>query len=65
MEFLVGLEPFRFHVNCFHFHAAVFVHVGPAQLCTDNGVLFYMCRVEEVEWLTQNIRHVVQVCDCV
>jgi len=41
------LEPFRFHVNCFHFRAAVFVHEGPApaQLCTGNGVSFYMCRV--------------------
>jgi len=29
-------------VNCFSFSAAVFVHVGPAKLCTENGVLFYM-----------------------
>jgi len=26
------LEPFRFHVNCIHFRAAVFVHVRTAQL---------------------------------
>jgi len=41
------MEPFRFHVNCFHFRAAVFVYVGPApaQLFTGNGVSFYMCRV--------------------
>jgi len=45
---LWSLEPFRVHVNCFHFRAAVFVHVGPApvQLCTGNGVSFYMCRVK-------------------
>ena len=24
------VEPFRFHVNCIHFRAAVFVHVGSA-----------------------------------
>jgi len=37
------LEPFRFHVNCFHFRATVFVHVGPAQLCTGNGASFHKC----------------------
>ena len=26
-------ETFRFHVNCIHLSGAVFVHVGPAQLC--------------------------------
>ena len=51
------LEPFHFHVNCFHFRATVFVHVVSAQLCTENGVSFYMCSVAEVAWLVQNIRH--------
>jgi len=40
MEFV---ETFRFLVNCIHFRTAVFVHVGSAQLCTENGVSFYMC----------------------
>ena len=51
------MEPFRFHVNCIHFRGAVFVHVGSTQLCTENGVSFYMCSVVEVPWLAQNIRH--------
>ena len=51
------LEPFRFHVNCIHFREAVFVHVGPAQLCTENGIWFYMCSAVEVAWLAQNVRH--------
>ena len=50
------LEPFRFHVNCIHFCGAVVVHVGSAQLCTENGVSFYMHSAVEVEWLAQNIR---------
>jgi len=44
------LEPLGIHVNCFHFRAAVFVHVVPAQLCTGNGAV-------EVAWIAQNIRH--------
>jgi len=51
------LETFRFHVNYIHFSGAVFVHVGPAQLCTQNGVSVYMCSAVEVGWLAQNIRH--------
>ena len=51
------MEPFRFHVYCIHFRGAVFVHVGFAQLCAENGVSFYMCSAVEVAWLAQNIRH--------
>ena len=51
------LEPFRFHVNCIHFRAAVSVRVGLAQLCTENGVSFYMCSAVEVAYLAQNFRH--------
>jgi len=42
------LKPFHFHVNYFHYRAAVFVNVGPApaQLCTGNDVSFYMCKVK-------------------
>jgi len=51
------LEPFRFHVNCIHFRAALFIHVGVAQLCMEIGVLLYMCSAVEVAWLAKNIRH--------
>ena len=54
MEFVVGN---RFHVKCIHFYGAVFALVGLAQLCTDNGVSFYMCSAVEVARLAQNIRH--------
>jgi len=45
------LESFRFDVNCFHFRAVVFDHVGWAQLCTKNGVSFHTCSAVEVAWL--------------
>jgi len=44
------LEKIRFHVNCIHFRGAVFVHVGSAQLRTENGVSLYMCSAVEVTW---------------
>ena len=53
----LSLEPFRFHMNCFHFRAAVFVHVSPAQLCTETGVSINMCSAVEVAWLAESIRH--------
>jgi len=53
MEFVVG----TISLSCELFRTAVFVHVGPAQLCTENVVLFYMCRAVEIAWLTQIIRH--------
>jgi len=34
------LATFRFHVNCIDFHGAVFVHVGPAQLCREMVFCF-------------------------
>jgi len=36
MEFVVGT--ISLYVNCFHFRAAVFVHVCPTQLCTESSV---------------------------
>jgi len=36
---------------------AAFVHVRPAQLCSENGVSICMCSSVEVAWLAQNIRH--------
>ena len=42
---------------------AAFVHMRPAQLCTENGISIYMCSAVEVAQLAQNIRH--SVCDCV
>jgi len=50
------LETYRFHVNCIHFRGADFVHVGSAQLCTENGISFYICSAVEVAWLAQNNR---------
>jgi len=52
-------------MNCFHIRAAVFVHVGPAQLYTGNVVSFHMCSAVEIKWLAQNIQHsrCMQVCD--
>jgi len=42
------LESFRFHVNCIHFRGAVFVHLGPAQLCMENCASIYMWSAVEV-----------------
>jgi len=50
------LEQFCFHVHCIHFRRAVFVYVRLAQLCTRNGVSFYMCSAVELAWLAQKIR---------
>ena len=50
------LEINRFHVNCIHFRGAAFVHVGSAQLCTENGISFYICSAVEVAWLARNNR---------
>ena len=36
---------------------AAFVHVRLAQLCTENGILIYMCSAIEVARLAQNFRH--------
>jgi len=44
-------------VNCFIFRAAVFFHVVPKKLRTDNGVSFYLCSAVGVAWLSQKIRH--------
>jgi len=56
-----SLEPFHFYVNCCHFRAAVFVHVGsiPSQLCTRMVFRFTCveCSAAEVACLAQNIRH--------
>jgi len=35
-------------MNCIHFCGAVFVHVGPAQLCMENGDSIYMWNAVEV-----------------
>ena len=36
---------------------AAFVHMRPAQLCTENGVSICMYSAVEVAWLAQNFRH--------
>jgi len=42
----------------FSLSKAAFIQVGPAQLCTENGISIYMCSAVEVAWLAQNIRHI-------
>jgi len=55
MEFVVGTSSLS--CELFSLSKAAFIHVGPAQLCTENGVLIYMCSAVEVAWLAQNVRH--------
>jgi len=55
MQFVVG--PISLSCELCSLSKAAFVHVGPAQLCTENGVSFYMCSAVEVAWLAQNFRH--------
>jgi len=53
MEFVVG----NISLSCGLFSLSkgdAFVHVRPAQLCTENGVSIYMCSGVEVAWLAQN-----------
>jgi len=53
MEFVVG----TISLSCELFRTALFIHVGPAQFCTENVISFYICRAVEIAWLTQIIRH--------
>jgi len=55
MEFVVG----TISLSCelYSLSKAVFIHVRPAQLCTENGISIYMCSAVEVAWLAQNFRH--------
>ena len=55
MEFVVG----TISLSCelCSLSKAAFVHVRPAQLCTENGISIYMCIAVEVAWLAQNFRH--------
>jgi len=56
MEFVVGTNSLS--CELFSLSIASFVHVRPAQLCTENGVSIYMCSAVEVAWLAQNFRHI-------
>jgi len=49
MEFVVG----TISLSCelYSLSKAAFVHVRPAQLCTENGISIYMCNAVEVAWL--------------
>ena len=55
MEFVVG----NISLLCelFSLSEAAFVHVGPEQLCMENGVSICMCSAVEVEWLAHNFQH--------
>jgi len=71
----LSLEPFRFHVNCFHFLAAVFVRVRDRDRynCVREMLFRFTCVVSEcsaveVACFAQNIRHSsarLQVWDCI
>ena len=49
MEFVVG----TISLSCelCSLSKAAFVHVRPAQLCTEIGISIYMCSAVEVAWL--------------
>ena len=49
MEFVVGTISVSFELCSLS--KAAFVHVRPAQLCTENGISIYMCSAVEVAWL--------------
>jgi len=49
MEFVV--RTISLSCELFSLSKAAFVHVGPAQFCTENRVSICMCRAVEVAWL--------------
>jgi len=55
MEFVVGT--ISLSCDMCSLSKAAFVHVRPAQLCTENGISIYMCSAVEVAWLAQSFRH--------
>jgi len=55
MEFVVGTISFSCELCTLC--KVVLVHVGPAQLRTENCVSIFMCSAVEVAWLAQNFRH--------
>jgi len=55
MEFVVGT--ILILCDMCSLSKAAFVHVRPAQLCSENGISIYMCSAVEVAWLAQNFRH--------
>jgi len=55
MEFVVGTISLSCELRSLS--KAAFVHVRPAQSCTENGISIYMCSAVEVAWLEQNFRH--------
>jgi len=54
-EFVIG----TFSLSCelCSLSKAAFVHVRPAQSCTENGISIYICSAVELAWLAQNFRH--------
>jgi len=55
MEFVVG--DISLLCELCSLSKAAFVHVRPAQLCTENGITICMCSAVEVAWLAQIFRH--------
>ena len=56
MEFVVGTTSLSREL--YSLSKAAFVHVGPAQLCTENGISIYTCSAVEVARLAYNFRHI-------
>jgi len=55
MEFVVGT--ISLSCDMCSLSKGAFVHVRPAQLCTENGISIYMYSAVEVAWLAHNFRH--------
>jgi len=55
MEFVV--ETISLSCDMCSLYKVAFVHVRPAQLCSENRISIYMCSAVEVAWLAQNFRH--------
>jgi len=55
MEFVVG----TISLSCelCSLSKTAFVHVRPAQLCTEYDISIDMCSAVDVAWLAQNFRH--------
>ena len=52
MEFVVGT--ISLSCDMCSLSKAAFVHVRPAQLCTENGISIYMCSAVDVAWLAHS-----------
>jgi len=56
-EFVIGTISLSCESELCSLSKAAFVHVTPAQSCTENGISIYMCGAVEVAWLAHDFRH--------